>query len=170
MIFNFHSNIVSITEQAQYIPEIKSLEKKPNFRDIIEYVYWNYDRDSIYHQVLLQDRLKIVHIDKFSHLNSLMYKSLSKQSDELVKKFNTLQYTENELLLEGMNKKIGEYLSFWNKTKITDDNHKLISDSLERAESLLKMKERLSIIINKENATRRMGSGNSTLIETINQE
>lgn len=169
MVFSFHADIVSVTEQAEALPEIKEAKKKPNYRDMIEYVYWNHDRESIYSAMLIQDRLKVVHSDKFSHLSAPAYKLLAKDCSELVKKLEALQYTANELLVDGMNRKIGEYLEYWNKTKIKEDNHKLISDTLERAEILLKMKERLMTIINKEKASKRMGNSGSTMIETMSE-
>lgn len=169
MVFNYHNDIVSITEQASGLPEIKALKDKPNRNDIIEYVYWNYDRESIYSPLIIQDRLKIVHEDKFSHLKAADYKLLGKEANDLVKKLEMLQYTDNELLMQGMSKKIGEYLKFWNDTKIKEDNHKLVADTLERADALLKMKERLAQIINKEKGTKRMGSSGSTMIETMSE-
>lgn len=167
MIFAFHNNIVSITDQGKALPELKSIKDKKNFRDIVEYVYWNYDRNSIYYGILIQDRLKIVHGDKFNHLDSTGYENLANDSSTLIAKFNMIQFTQNELLLDGMNKKIGEYLEFWNKTKIEEDNHKLVCDTIERAEVLLKMKEKLLSIVNKENATRRMGKGVGSMIENM---
>lgn len=165
MIFSFHSDIVSITEQGESVPEIRTAKKKENFRDIIEYVYWNYDRQSMYHSMVISDRMKVIRGDKFSHLSDDSYKMLAKDSEALVKKLNMLQFTPDELLIEKMNNKISEYLEFWGKTKIKEDNHKLVADTIERAEVLLKMKERLMNIVSKDKATRRMGSGASTMIE-----
>ena len=167
MIFSFHNNNISITDQGKALPELRSIKDKKNFRDIVEYVYWNYDRNSIYHGILIQDRLKIVHSDKFNHLDNTGYENLANDSVELIGKFNMIQFTQNELLLDGMNRKIGEYLEFWNRTKIEEDNHKLISDTIERAEVLLKMKEKLISIVNKENSTRRMGKGAGSAIENM---
>lgn len=88
-------------------------------------------------------------------------------SSKLIAKIDTLQFSANELLIEGMKRKIGEYLEFWNKTKIKEDNHKLIADTIERAEVLLKMKERLAAIVSKEKSVKRMGSAGSTMIEEM---
>jgi hypothetical protein len=169
MVFTFHSDIVSVTEQGESLPEIKAIRKKENCNDILEYVYWNYDRDSIFFPMLIQDRLKVVHSDKFAHLSAAGYKALAKDSAALVKKLELLQFTPNELLIEGMNKKIGEYLEYWNRNKIKDDNHKHIADSISNAEALLKMKERLMNIVSKEKAIKRMGGGAGTLIETMSE-
>jgi hypothetical protein len=169
MLFEYHNNIVSVVEEGLFLPEIKSAREQSNYKDIIEYVYWNYDRESLYHNILLHDRLKIVYEDHFKHLSVAGYNKLGVEAKALIKKLEMLQYTPKEKLLDGINRKIAEYLTFWNKIKIGEKNHKLVNDTICNAEGLLKMEERISKMVSKEVETRRMGGGSNTLIETMTE-
>jgi hypothetical protein len=79
-----------------------------------------------------------------------------------------IQYTPNERLILGIDKKIGEYLEYWNNTSITAKNHKEVSETINRAEGLLKVKERLEKIVGKEKAAVQKGGTVSKLIDTVN--
>jgi hypothetical protein len=166
-VLQYHNGNVTVTVEAEGLPEVIKVKESENWRDIIEYVYWNHDRDSMYHVMLPEERSKIVRSDRFSHVSETGYRELKKKSVALVKKLDMLQFSSNERLMIGIEKKIEEYLEYWNKIKINEDNHKLVADTIDRAESLLKIKERIGKMVNKEIETKRMGGGGNTLIEEL---
>ena len=165
MLFEFRNEIVSITEQGKLLPEFIKIKDKNNYRDIIEYVFFLHDRNSMYKNVLIVDRKKIIHTDRFEHLSDKQYALLEVDATELSEKLNSLQFTPNERLIKGMEDKIGEYLSFWMNVKTKDDNHKLVADTIEKAEALLRIKEKIDKMSNKENSERQIGGGKSKLFE-----
>lgn len=167
MIFKYHNEIVSITEAGETLPELKAIKKLSNYKDIIEYIYFIHDRSSIYHGILLSDRIKIVRVDRFSHLKDEDFSKLNDIAASLIEKLDMLQYTPNERLLEGINKKIGEYLDYWSSVKITSKNHKLVADTINRAEGLLKIKERIDKLVSKEKTEQQRGGGRKSMIEDL---
>jgi len=167
MIFNFNNEIVSVTSQGAVLPEVKKLKEYKRYQDVFEYVYFMYDRNSIYKNILIEDRRKVVHSDRFSHLSEEHYSKMGENEDvvKLIEKFNDIQFTPNERLLKGIEVKIGEYLTFWNSVKIEDKNHKLVADTIERAEVLMKIKERIDKLISKESSERQLGGTKSKFFE-----
>lgn len=165
MIFEFRNEILTITPQGAIIPEVKSVKELTNHKDVLEYVFFVYDRNSIYHNMLISDRKKIVHNDRFIHLKEEDFVQLESTGRELIDKLNKVQYTPNERLIESMNGKIDEYIIFWQSIKIDKDSHKLASDTLERAENLLKMKEKIDKLVAKESSSRQMGGAQAKMFE-----
>ena len=68
-------------------------------------------------------------------------------------------------MIEGIEQKIDEYLAFWKGIPIGDDNHKLVSETLENSHTLLVMQEKLEKLKHAENAIKQMGGGESKLFE-----
>ena len=159
MIFSYHNHILSVTEQGEQLPEIGEIRKMEKGNDVLDYCYFMYDRTSVYFSMLEHERRIVVRQDKLSHLNEEDFVKVEKASEELAKKMEMLQFTPTEKMVEGMNKKISEYLEYWNSIRITSKNHKHVSDTIKRAESLLKIKDTLDKMRGKEKASQsRKGS------------
>lgn len=165
MIFEFRNEIVTITPQGMILPEIKDIKGKSNYKDIIEYVFFVYDRNSIYNLILIDDRKKIIYQDKFNHLPEAKYAELDIDAKKLIDKLDTVQYTPNERLIKGLDDKIGEYLTFWQSVKIDGTNHKLVADTMERAEGLIRIKEKIEKMSSKENQEIQMGGAKRKMFE-----
>ena len=171
MFFDFVEGNVVVTEQGMQNPLIKSLykgdksESKIKFYKIISYIFFIYSKKSEYRNVLINDRKKIVSKDiikdekfseKFEKNENLM---------KIVDLFNELQFSHKERLLEGVKAKIEEYLNFWNNTALNDGNHKLIKETLEGSENLLKLQDKLEKLVSEEALKRQVGGGTSALFE-----
>ena len=70
------------------------------------------------------------------------------------------------MLLEGVKKKIEEYISWWQDLKINDDNHDVVSKSLINAQKLLNIKKTLEDEIYDQNKSREYGGGQAKLFES----
>jgi hypothetical protein len=167
MIFDLRNDVVSLSEEALSIPEFKTLSemKKDEYQKIIDYIYFVYDKRSPYYSVLISDRKALVSWDRLK--DKKIYKKLEKTPDTLlaIAKFNLINSTPAERLLEGANKKIEEYLKFWNDTPISSDNHKLIADTLENANSLIKLRNTLQSQVMNETQSRNVGGSEAKLFE-----
>jgi len=172
MFFELINNKVVATNQAMLDPLLKKIyeadetKAKKAWTKAISYLFFVYDKNSHYKNVLLHDRKRMVSEDMIN--DSEYYKKIEKHKDFelIIKKYNELQFTHNERLLDGLKRKIEEYLNFWNSISVVDkDNHKLLSDTLTASEGLLKLQERLERMVSKEALTRQVGDGESKIFE-----
>jgi hypothetical protein len=170
MYFSLHHNIVTLTDDGLAIPQLKlltDLKYDHHTKTWLEYIFFVYDKNSPYKNILLDSRKKIVCADRFKASRSDLYIEIEKHEEvqHAIMCLTGLQYTHTEKLIEGVNRKIEEYLNFWNDTKIDSKNHELLKDTLDNSEKLLKLKERLDRINNNEKSAKQVGGGTSKLFE-----
>jgi hypothetical protein len=171
MFFDLTKTGVSVKEDALLVPEVRELydtdktKGKESFHKAIDYVYHVYDKRSVYANVLLEDRKKIVSSDRIQKPDYHVKAEDSDKIRALIEKLKVVQFTPKEQLLEGARDKIEEYLKFWRETKIKADNHKLVKELTENSETLLKLVERLEKKVLDERSQRTIGGGESTLFE-----
>lgn len=163
-MLTYHNDIVSANEEVKSLPEYKALSKHKDLDKILKYVHFVYNKDSIYKNILISERRKVVCVNYFG-------KNISEdfEGDEKIRNFiqvfKNLSMTHKERLIEGIEQKIDEYLTFWKNIQIGDDNHKLVTESLENSHTLLVMQEKLEKLKHAENAIKQMGGGESKLFE-----
>lgn len=163
-MLTYHNDIVSADEQVQSLPEYKALSKYKNLSDILKYVYFCYSPTSIYRNTLISERRKLVCVNYFNKDISQTFESDEKVRN-FIKVYQNLSMTHKERLIEGIEQKIDEYLTFWRSIAIADDNHKLVTESLENSHTLLLMQEKLEKLKHNEAAIKQMGGGESKLFE-----
>lgn len=171
MFFELKNKKVVATEQGMMERHIKELydrdhtSGKERFNKMAEYIFFVYDKKSMYANVPLEDRKKMVSADQ---LQSPGYWSKAESNEDvkkIIEKLNRLQFSHKERLLEGAKRKIEEYLSFWESTAIDDKNHKLVKETLTGSSELLELQEKLERMVNEEALTRQVGGGESKLFE-----
>ena len=173
MFFELINNKVVVTDQAFMCESLKKLhdadksKKKTAWSKAITYLFFVYDKNSQYKNVLLNDRKKMVSEDIIQDVDYWEKIESHKEFIPIIDRYQNLQFTYNERLLDGAKKKIEEYLSFWRETSIDKDNHKLLKETLEGSESLLKLQERLERMISKEALSRQVGDGESKIFEDV---
>ncbi len=172
MFFELVNSKVVVTEQALMDESLDKLYKsdksksKTAWNKAISYLFFVYSKQSQYKNVLLHDRRRMVSEDIIK--DSSYWKKLEEHSEfsKIIEKYNNLQFTHNERLLEGLKRKIEEYLNFWNSLSVVDkDNHKLLSETLKSSEALLELQERLERMVSKEALSRQVGDGESKIFE-----
>ena len=171
MFFEVTKAGVSVKEDALLVPEVRQAydadktKGRRDFHKMIDYVYHVYDKHSTYADVLFEDRKKIVSVDRIKDDKYYGRADKSEKIQALAKKLQKMQYSPKEQLLDGAREKIEEYLKFWRETQIDKDNHKLVKDTLENSETLLKLVDRLEKQVLNEAQQRTVGGGEATLFE-----
>lgn len=171
MLFELKNGKVKVSPESLSIPEIKVLydkdktKDKERFHKLIDYVYHCYDKNSPFHDVFLEERKILVGHDRFQDKKYPQKLEKLEEVQALIKKLNILQYSYAEQLLEGANRKIEQYLQFWKDTKLDEDNHKLVVETMDGAEKLLKLQERFKQQIYREAQEKAVGGGVKTMFE-----
>tara|TARA_B100000686_G_C16732251_1_gene941402 strand:+ start:132 stop:638 length:507 start_codon:yes stop_codon:yes gene_type:complete len=167
MIFELHNGIVAMTSVGEGIPEFANLKKRKSYEKIITYLFFVYGKKSPYGNLFEMDRKKVVSADRLGG-DPQEYEKLEALEGvkEAVDKYLMLQYTPKEQLLAGVQRKVAEYLEFWDAMKIDEDNHKVVSESLEGANKLLRLQKELESQVNQEAAESKIvGGGKTNLFE-----
>jgi len=173
MFFELINSKVVVTDQAFMCSSLKKLhdndksKTKSAWTKAISYLFFVYDKNSQYKNVLLNDRKKMVSEDVIDDIEYWKKIEGHKEFAAIIEKYQELQFTYNERLLDGAKRKIEEYLTFWRGVSIDKDNHKLLKETMEGSESLLKLQERLERMISKEALSRQVGDGESKIFEDV---
>ena len=170
LIFDYFGENPSFTHSALALGSIKELKEKCSHQEFVEvemYLYYVCDRESIYSIMLPSERREIVCSDKLKRPKDYWQK-LEKKFDleKVMKDLDALQYTPAERLCAGVDRKIEEYLIFWDSIKVNEKNHNIVAESLLNAAKLVKLKEELTKQVYKDKEdTRQVGGGRSKLFE-----
>lgn len=165
-MFEFHNGIVTMSPEAEGIPEFAALKRRKSFEKIIAYLFFVYGKKSPYANLFEYDRKLIVSTDRLGDPQE--YKRIEEQKGvtQAVEKYLKLQLTPKEQLLAGVKRKIEEYLKFWDSTHIDEENYKIVSDSLDGANKLLKLQKEIELQVNEEaTETKIVGGGKANLFE-----
>lgn len=146
MFFFVKNNVVYVKEKFEVIPEIINLKKSVNnqrFEKIIDYIHFVYSKKSSYFGIVQKDRKKVVCRDRFQDPNIHEAIEKIKEVEAVISRMNEFQFTENEVFLEGVRKKISEYLRYWDETPIDSKNSEQLKEQLKGAKDLLKVKKEM---------------------------
>jgi hypothetical protein len=157
MIFQVKGHTVSIIEKYKEFPEYQALVNKLAGKDeqlkiAFEYMHFVYSRKSSYFRMVLLTRKKEVCRDRFNNPDLWEKIEKAKEVMDLVGKMDKLQFTEKEAMLEGVKKKISEYIHFYNTTPITEQNRELLKEMLSGAKNLVSVLKELQKEVNEEQA------------------
>ena len=171
MFFEATKSGVSVKEESLLIPEVRELydgdktKGKRDFHKAIAYVYHMYDKRSDYIETLFDDRVKLVSKDQLDSEKYYIKAEKNEKIRAVIDKLELLQYSKKERLLQGAQSKIQEYLKFWRDTQIKEGNHKLVKETLEGSETLLKLLDRLEKQVYDEKSQKSVGGGEATMFE-----
>lgn len=170
-----HNKIASVDQDLLQCVEFSDLyvlditPEKSEFNAQMLYIYYMYDKKSIYFNILISDRKKIVCLDvlnKPADYYNELEKSVTFAS--AVDKYLLLTRTPAEKLLEAIKKKIDEYNNYWETTPIDSKNRKEISDSIYTGKDLLDLYKKLEKQVSEEKNIKSVGGSKPTLIEEMN--
>ncbi len=170
-LFTLKHDVVSASKECMLIPEIMRLnaddesKEKKQFHDNIKYIYFTCCRSSPYINVPEGDRKKIVSLDYFEDEEAYIEIEKNILVKEAAEKIIRLQYDDKEMLMLGVKKKIDEYLKFWDQMEITENNHKIIADTLDQSVKLIKLRDSIESLVREEKMVKEMGGGSSKLFE-----
>jgi hypothetical protein len=155
MIFQVKGQIVSIIEKYKEFPEYQALvnkliKKDAQLKMALEYLHFVYSRKSSYFRIVLLTRKKEVCRDRFQ--NADLWEKIENATEvmALARKMDLLQFTEKEAMLEGVKRKISEYIHFYNTTPITNDNREDLKEMLAGSKNLVAVLKELQKEVNEE--------------------
>jgi hypothetical protein len=171
MFFELHNTKVVVTEQGLMNASIKRLydsdtgKNRDRFYKMASYIFYVYDKRSIYSSMSLSDRQKLVSNDIV--MDPDYWKSVEENSTfkEIVDKLNSIQFNHKERLLEGVKKKIDEYLDVFNGMSITEKNYKDHQAMAKGSQDLLELYDKLEQMVSKEALSKQVGGGTARMFE-----
>jgi hypothetical protein len=170
-LFELKGGIVSVTKQGMLLSEIKELhasdkdKNKEFFHKVMSYVFNAYSKDSPYYDVLANERRSMVSKEVFGSVNEWKIIEKNKHVEDLIVKLAKIQVTAKERLLEGVNRKIEEYLEFMDNTKITTANHNEVASQIKNSNELLKLRDTIEKQVLEQKESRDVGGGTKKLFE-----
>jgi hypothetical protein len=158
------------TEEFDTLYTLDITKDKSDFNMYMLFIYYMYDRASLYFNILPSDRKKIVCIDVLKKDEN--YYSILESNPifvSAINKYLLLVRTPAEKLLEGIKKKIDEYNDYWETTPINSKNRKEISESIYTGKDLLDLYKKLEKQVSEEKNIKSVGGSKPTLIEELNK-
>jgi hypothetical protein len=170
-VLEINNGIVSVTKEGMLIKEIKELIKldtdknKKFFNKTISYVFFAYSKKSPFWDILPAERKLVASNEIFS--NTTEWQALEKNQlvADFIAKYLTMQLSAKERLLEGVNKKIEEYLQFMQDTQINQKNHAEIALQIKNSNELLKLRDTIEKQVLEQKSSRDVGGGSKKLFE-----
>jgi hypothetical protein len=158
MFWYIKNNQVFLKEKFEVLPEIIALTQVCSPQRIVriyDYLHFTYSKKSAYFTIPIKDRKRKVCNDRFENDfrtdPSLPDKiEQSKEVQAVIRAVNEFQFSENEHFLEGVRKKISEYLTYWENNPITKDNAEDIKAQLKGAKELLIIKKEMEMMVYEE--------------------
>lgn len=171
MFFELHNAKVVVTDQGLLNRNIKMLHDadsskgKERFYKMASYIFSVYDKRSIYSNMNLLDRQKLVSNDIVGESDYWQKAEQNESFKKIVEDLNKIQFSHKERLLEGVKKKIDEYLDVFDKMTITEKNHKDHQSMAKGSQDLLELYDKLENMVNKETLAKQVGGGEAKLFE-----
>jgi hypothetical protein len=170
-ILEVNNGIVSVTKEGMLIKEIKELIKldsdksKKFFNKTISYIFFAYSKKSPFWDALPGERKLVASIEVFS--NSTEWEILEKNQvvADFISKYSAIQLSAKERLLDGVNRKIEEYLQFMQNTQINQNNHAEIALQIKNSNELLKLRDTIEKQVLEQKSSRDVGGGNKKIFE-----
>ena len=154
-IFYVRENKVFLKEKYEVLPEVIILReacrgREDRFNRLLEYIHFVYSKKSPYFWLELNQRRKVVCLDRFGDETLAGKVEKTVEAKALIEKYNVLQFTENEIFFDGVRKKISEYLRYWQENSVTKANSAELQEQLKGAKDLLKVKKEVEGIVYEE--------------------
>lgn len=171
MFFELKNGKVVVTDQGMQHSSIKHLydsdhtKGKERFNKMGTYIYYVYDKRTIYKNLSLTDRQQLVCKDVIDEPGFWRNAEQNQDFIKILMAMNKMQFTAKERLLEGVKSKIDHYLEYFNTLNLDEKNHKLYKDTIAASEDLLALYDRLDQVVNKESVAKQVGGGESKLFE-----
>lgn len=171
MFFELHNTKVVVTEQGLMNNAIKRLydadtgSGKERFHKMAAYIFFVYDKRSIYLKMSLTDRQKLISTDVLLDPNYWKTVEGSETFTEIIEKLNQIQFSHKERLLEGVKSKIDEYLDVFNQLKIDVKNYKDHQAMAKGSQDLLELYNKLEQMVGKESLSKQVGGGEEKMFE-----
>lgn len=171
MFFELHNNKVVVTQQGLMNLMIKNLydadtgKNKEKFHRMASYIFYVYDKRSIYNNMSLPDRQLLVSKDIVGDEGYWKIVESNAMFVDIIKALNKIQYSHKERLLEGVKRKIDEYLDVFDKMEITEKNHKDHQAMAKGSQDLLDLYNKLEQMVNKEALAKQVGGGEAKMFE-----
>jgi len=147
MFFVVKNNVVFLVDKYKDLPEIKSLmnglPSKKHVQSAFDYLHFCYSRTSPYYNLLLSEKKMQVCKDRYD--NEKLWEKIeeNKYVSAVIDLMIERQFNDLEKLLLGAKEKIDEYVQFWQRIKITEENYRKIEQMTKGAEDLMKLRKRL---------------------------
>ena len=138
---------------------------KERFHKMAMYIFYIYDKRSIYRSMSLEERRKLVCKDILQEPGYWRKAEQNPTFQEVVSRLNKIQFTHKERLLEGVKEKIDQYLLYFNTMKLGEKNEKQYKRMVKGSKELLELHEELEMMVNKEAQAKIVGGGETKLFE-----
>lgn len=139
--------------------------EKERFFKMATYIFFVYDKRSIYTSMSLEDRQRLVsndHVEDSEYWKSVEENIVFK---EIVDKLNQIQFNHKERLLEGVKKKIDDYLNVFNGLTLTEKTQKDHMAMAKGSQDLLELYDKLEQMVSKEALSKQVGGGTTKMFE-----
>jgi len=171
-LLDYVNDRVIVSEQLKNTSSFLALRKRDNTKNAdnyykeLSYMFFVYSRKSIYFDLEILDRKKLVCHDQLK-IDAGDYEKFDTDLvfKECLSLYDELQYSKQERLLNGIDEKIDEYLDFYRKTKIAEDTHEMVAKAMKSSSELLDLREKIEKKVLNEKATRQQGGGQSKMFE-----
>lgn len=171
MFFELKNGKVVVTEEGLLNVNLKVLHDadhskgKDKFSKMGSYIYSVYDKRSMYNNIGMSDRRKLVCDEVLQDKNYWVKAEANPDVQNIIAKQDLLQFTHKERLLEGVKVKVDEYLTYFGTLKISDKNYKDYREMVKGSEDLIDFYDKLEAKVNKEALSRQVGNADSKLFE-----
>lgn len=171
MFFELINGKVGVTEEALLNISIKVLfdsdhsKGKDRFLKMASYIYFVYDKRSMYRNIGMSDRRKLICDEVLQDKSYWAKAEANPDVQSIIAKQDLLQFTHKERLLEGVKRKIDEYVDYFDTMKISDKNYKDYSAMVKGSEDLIDFYDKLEAKVNNEAMTRQVGDAHSKIFE-----
>jgi hypothetical protein len=171
MFFELNNGKVEATQEGLLNTSLKMLfdsdhsKGKEKFSKMASYIYSVYDKRSMYKNIGMSDRRKLVCDEVLQDKNYWVKAEANPDVQNIIAKQDVLQFTHKERLLEGVKRKIDEYIDYFDTMKISDKNYKDYSAMVKGSEDLIDFFDKLESKVNKEAMSRQVGDADSKLFE-----
>ena len=169
MILELINNKVFIIKEAEYLPEYLSLCKKKFKDDALTFIYYMYNENSVYKELLPSQRRKYV---AERHLQGVDVEEIEKDEDvqKFIKIYNEIQLSREERLRQKVQRDMDDLLDrlsdikfsktvlvnvdvevdgniITKKVPVEIDNSKEKGDALKLSETLIELSKKLEVMV-----------------------
>ena len=155
-----HNGEIDVSIDGRELDSFKEILKLDNSKELLKYLYYMYHPDSEFSNMLPGSRKKLVEREIIGH--AVKETAVLKRAIET---YNEICMDPKQLLLEGVKKKIEEYINFWQNTPIDIDNHDKLTKALVNSEKLLAIKKKMEDDVMDARNAKVYGGGSASMFE-----
>lgn len=151
---------VSLTTDGRALTSMRAIVARKDADNILKYIYYMYDPDSKFANMLPGSRKKLIEREILGE----PFKE-DKEITAALKTFMEVATDPKFALLEGVKKKIEEFIEFFANTAIDLDNFQKITGALVSSEKLLTIRKKLEDEVMSNKNSKVYGGGEASLFE-----